>query len=463
MLFITRILKSFFLIVDFRFHNLHKIKLIILMLGFIRGAHAQRNDTILIENVNVIPMNKEIVLNNQNIIIVSGKIISIEPYKREINYTSHLVIDGTGKYVMPGFSEMHYHWRNKQGGIDRDFKLLIANGVTTVRNMAEYDWQDHVAIRDSISKGEKFGPNYYTAGPYLNSNDLKTIVDAIAVVKSHKVKGYDFLKLADNLPKDVYLIILEESQKHHVSVIGHAQREMPLEFSLRLKSIEHVEEFVYIFKDEQRNDALFLKQAIEQIKVSGSTIVPTLVVFDMIVKSIDNQKFKTLNQNKSAQYMLLNDFNYWSSDENPYRKNLKGKVINGQDALPLLEGYFKWMKTFIKMLADAGVPLMTGSDTFGFVVPGFSLHEEFQFLQDCGLSSFQILKATTVTPARYLNTIATEGTVSEGKNANLVLLNKNPLNDIENTKAIEGVFLKGRWLDRIKLDSLLMETKTLNK
>ncbi len=464
MLLITRILKFVlsFLNADFGLYNIYKIKLTLLLFGFIASVYAQVNDTISIENVNIIPMDKEIIFNNQNVVIAGGKIISIEPYKREAIHGSHQVIDGTGKYLIPGFSEMHYHWRNKQGGIERDFKLLVANGVTTVRNMAEYDWQDHMSIKDSIQKGKKFGPNYYSAGPYLNSNNLKTVEDAIKVVKLHSVKGYDFIKLVDNLNREVYLKVLQEAEKYHIPVIGHAQREMPLEMSLRMKSIEHVEEFVYVFNEEQRNDPMFLKQAIEQIKIAGTVVVPTLVVFDFIITCLDDHAFFKLKQYKNAQYMLPSDFKYWYSNENPYRRNLKGKVTNGMDALPRLEGYFEWMKSFTKMLSDADIPLMTGSDTFGFVVPGFSLHEEFHFLNECGLTPFEILKATTITPARYLNTIATEGTVSVGKNANLVLLNNNPLDDIKNTQTIEGVVLKGRWLDRNKLDSLLKETKTLN-
>jgi imidazolonepropionase-like amidohydrolase len=465
MLLITRISTLIFssLISDFGFRNIHKFTLTLLLFGFITSVFAQAKGAILIKNVNIIPMDKEIVLTNQNVWIVDDIITSIEPYKRESIHESYKVIDGTGKYLVPGFSEMHYHWRNKQGGIDRDFKLLIANGVTNVRNMAEYDWQDHVSIKDSIKKGKKFGPNYYTTGPYLNSNNLNTPEDAINVVKMHKDKGYDFMKLADNLNKEVYLKVLEEAEKYHIPVIGHAQREMPLEMSLRMESIEHVEEFMYVFSSLQRNDPMFLKQVIEQIKASGTAVVPTLVVFDFIIKCLNDETFFKLNQYKNVQYMLPSDFKYWYSNENPYRRNLKGKFTNGMDTLARLEGYFEWMKSFTKMLSDADIPLMTGSDTFGFVVPGFSLHEEFQFLNECGLTSFEILKATTITPARYLNTIATEGTVSVGKNANLVLLNNNPLDDIKNTQTIEGVILKGKWLDRNKLDSLLKETKTLNQ
>jgi len=331
-----------------------------------------------------------------------------------------------------------------------------------VRNMAEYDWQDHIAIRDSIDKNQLMGPNYYTSGPYLQSGDLKTSADIERIIAQHHNKGYDFIKIADDLPKDIYLKVLERAADYNIPVMGHAQREMNLEYSLRMKSIEHVEEFVYLFGDEQRRDSLFLKNAVEQIKNSGIVIVPTLVVFDMIVKCLDDNSFAKLKEKEVATYMLNGDHGYWASDDNPYRQNLKGKVINGMDALPLLEDYFEWMKNFTKILAKEDVPMMTGSDTFGFVVPGFSLHEEFQFLQEAGLSPYEILKASTLTPARYLGSIATEGTITVGKNANLVLLNKNPLEDIKNTKTIEGVLLKGEWLGRDQLDSLLKEVESLN-
>jgi len=422
-----------------------------------------QNDTFIIQNVNVIPMHQEAVWENQTVVIANGKILKVGPSTDTLVRESAKIIDGTGKYLIPGLSEMHYHWRNKEGGIARDFKLLLANGVTTVRNMAEYDWQDHVAIRDSINNGQLMGPNYYTAGPYLQSGDLKTSADLERVIQQHHKKGYDFIKIADNLPKDIYLEVLQKAAEYNIPVMGHAQRELDLEFSLRMKSIEHVEEFVYVFDDEQRTDDLFLTNAVEQIKNSGIVIAPTLVVFDMIVKSLDDKSFSKLSKKSSAIYMLSGDYDYWSSDENPYRKNLKGKVINGKDALLLLQGYFDWMKKFTKMLAEADVPMMTGSDTFGFVVPGFSLHEEFQFLQEAGLSPYEILHASTVVPARYLGSIAMEGTISEGKNANMVLLNKNPLKDIKNTKAIEGVLLKGEWLDRNQLNELLKEVKSFNQ
>lgn len=439
--------------------------IILLFICCLNNIIAQENRVVVIKNVNVIPMTENGVLEHKNVLVSNGKILKITDSISSYGVKPDLIIDGSGKYLIPGLSEMHYHWRNEEGGIIRDFNLLLANGVTTVRNMAEYDWQkqvNHVAIRDSVKKGLLRGPQYYTTGKYLQSGDLTSLEDVNRVMKAHHEKGYDFVKIADNLPKTIYLNVLEQSNNYNIPVIGHAQRELPMEFSLRMKSIEHVEEFVYLFSDEQREDAAFLKHAIQQIKTSEVVVVPTLVVFDYIIQYIDDNQFIKLKSNALGQYMLYGDHNYWLSEDNPYRKDLKGKIIHGKPALDLLQGYYVWMKQFTKMLADADVPLMTGSDTFGFVVPGFSLHEEFQLMQSCGLSPFQILKAATVTPARYLKTFAVEGTVTEGKQANLVLLNKNPLEDIANTETIEGVMLKGTWYDRHALNEFLNQVKSIN-
>jgi imidazolonepropionase-like amidohydrolase len=141
---------------------------------------------------------------------------------------------------------------------------------------------------------------------------------------------------------------------------------------------------------------------------------------------------------------------------------LKGKVLFERDAEILLSEWLEWMKGFTLRLSDSGVPLMIGSDTFGLVVPGFSVHEEMALLQDLGMDPFEILKAATVTPARYLGTQAVEGTVSVGKNANLVLLNSNPLMDIRASNDISAVILNGKLLERNALDSLLKEVLKIN-
>lgn len=430
---------------------------------FLNGVEKnQRSDTLLINHVNVISMTTNELLEDQEVLIVNKKIQSIQAATNSPKSGSYQVVDASGKYLVPGFHEMHYHWRNQQGGIERDLNLLMANGVTTVRNMAEYDWQDQVAIREKINSGEILGPRYFTTGPYLNSSMLQSEEEAREMVQFHVEKGYDFLKIADNLPENSYLSLLEEAEKEGLPVIGHAQRAMEIDYSLRMKSIEHVEEFVYLFEEIKRNDRDLMASVVEKIKTSGIIVVPTLKVFERIVNYLNDSEFEKLVEEEYAKYMLPGDRNYWLSDENPYRKDLKGKVLFERDAEILLSEWLEWMQDFTLRLSDAGVPLMIGSDTFGLVVPGFSVHEEMALLQDLGMDPFEILKAATVTPARYLGTQALEGSISPGKNANLVLLNSNPLEDIQATQKISSVILNGKFMDRNVLDSLLQGVLEVN-
>lgn len=448
--------------------NKHLIFILAILLAGISSINGQNSDIILIENVNIIPMNEETVLEQQRVVISNGKILKIEPVSINSTYKPKLTIDGTGKYLIPGLSEMHYHWRNNESGIVSDLKLLIANGVTTVRNMAEYQGQDHIAIRQKIQSGTLLGPNYFTAGPYLKLDQLKTKDLIIQVVKKHKDRGYDFLKIADNLPQDIYIALLEEAHKNNITVIGHAQRKLPLEYSLRMKSIEHVEEFIYLNNGDEHysylnNNIADLNQTAQQIKTSGVYVAPTLVVFDFLTKCLNDVAFKAMQNHDLVKYLPPGERDLYLTEKNLYRKNLKHIKYDGIKAEILFKDYFIWMKKFTRILSDHGVPLLTGSDTFGMVIVGFSLHKEFEFLQEAGIKPYDILRASTVNPARYLNRYSLEGTITEGKNANLVLLNKNPLDDIRNTKTINGVMLKGKWLNRKQLDSMLSEVESAYK
>ncbi|UOQ50827.1 amidohydrolase family protein [Hymenobacter cellulosivorans] len=424
----------------------------------------QTSGIISIDNVNLIPMTQETVLSNQRVFIKDGRILKIEPTSSPRTYEVAQIIDGTGKYLIPGLSEMHYHWRSKD--IESDLKLLVANGITTVRNMAEFDGQNQVDIRRKTASGELLGLNYFTSGPYLQARDLASSAQVSNVVKAHREKGYNFLKLADNLPKDLYLTLLAEAQANHVPVVGHAQRNLPLEYSLRMKSIEHVEEFVYLSDDNSnpllKQSAADLQEVAQQIKASGVYVGTTLVVFDFINNCLDDTKFSALQKSELTKYLVREERKNFLTERNDYRK-LKNREFEGVKAPVLFSSYYAWMKDFTRTMASNGVNLLTGSDTYGMVIVGFSLHKEFELLQEAGLKPYDILLASTVNPARYLNTYPLEGTITEGKNANFVLLGKNPLTDIRNTKSIAGVMLKGKWFDQKALKQMLQEVEAAYK
>ncbi|WP_103071954.1 amidohydrolase family protein [Aquimarina sediminis] len=424
----------------------------IIQISSIVILHAQEN-SISFENVNVIPMDREVILYNQRVIVTAGKITTIEPASQKIKQKVSTAINATNKYLIPGLAEMHYHLQND---IRDEFKLLVANGVTTARNMAEYEGQDQIKIKEDANKNKFLAPYYVTTGPYLKSNDLQTISDVIKVVKKHHEKGYDFLKIADNLPKKVYLKLLEETNKYKIPVVGHGQRKLPLEYSLRMKSIAHIEEFMCIFNTEQKADTTYLKQAAIEIKASGVYVSPTLGIFEMISRYADNRKFEILKKSDEIKYLPQAYAAYYTSDSIHYRINT---WFTAPESLIRLQKELEWQKKFTKILNEANVPLLAGSDTYGLFIQGFSLHRELELLSSSGMSNYETLRTATIVPARYLDRLAISGTISEGKLANLVLLNKNPLKDIRNTKTIEGVMIKGKWLPRKKLDDMLKDVE----
>lgn len=418
-------------------------------------------DTISIENVNVITMTEEKVLANQRLLIADGKILRIESSSQPLNTEVNLKIDGTDKFLIPGLAEMHYHYRS--GDIESDLKLLISNGITTVRNMAEFEGQDQIDIKRRILTSELLGPNYYTTGPYLTSKDIQTFEDVENIVNYHKERGYDFLKLADNLPLPVYLRLVEECKEKKLHIVGHSQRNLPLEFSLRMNSLEHIEEFLYLSENNSEKkiyeyDETELNQLGTELRRSGIYIGTTLTVFDFINNCLDDEKFAALQEDNHLKYLAPDQRDAFLTEQNDYRK-LKDKEFEGIKAPVLFENYFTWMKKFAKILFDNDVSMLTGSDTYGMVIVGFSLSKEFVFLQEAGVKPYQILLASTVEPARYLGVYGVQGTISEGKNADLVLLNKNPLEDIKNIRSIDGVMLKGKWIDQENISSMLKEVE----
>jgi len=230
-----------------------------------------------------------------------------------------------------------------------------------------------------------------------------------------------------------------------------------------MKSIEHVEEFLYL-RDESTNKSFYEADSSKQnhiakeLKTKGLYIGTTLSVFEFINDCLDDDRFNAYKDNDLVKYLHRDQREGFLSEKNDYRK-LKHEMFGDQTAKQLFANHFSWMKSFTNVLNRNGVKLLTGSDTYGMVIVGFSLHREFELLQETGMRPYDILVASTINSSIYLDTYTKEGTIAIGKNANLVLLSKNPLEDIRNTQLIEGVIVKGKWLDRPTLNKMLNEVK----
>lgn len=154
---------------------------------------------IVFRAVNVIPMDKEQVLKNQDVVIRDGKITALGSSGKVKHGKGALVIDGSGKYLMPGLAEMHAHVPpvNEFEPMEEVLRLFALNGITTIRGMLGHS--RHLELRDRIQSGELISPRFYTSGPSFNGNSVKTPAQGAEMVREQKQAGYDFLKLHPGL------------------------------------------------------------------------------------------------------------------------------------------------------------------------------------------------------------------------------------------------------------------------
>jgi len=418
------------------------------------------------ENVNVIPMSEERVLKDQRVIVDGDRIVAIEPMSMESHIKPTHRIDCQHKYLMPGFTDVHFHPRgaNNERELQLFYKLLLANGITTVVSMGEDPGQDAIAIKQYANKKEVIAPVYFTAGPFLGSDNLRSPQEALEMVRLHQQRGYDFIKIHEDVAKDTYLALLAEAEKEGIPVVGHAQRNLPLEYTLRLTLIAHMEEVAMVFADNQNFiiPELSIDKAQEiasQVKASGIYISPTLTVLQMIQDYRDDARFEKLKRRPETRYLAKSEYDNYTTEGKEYRTELfsSAKGISAVDTL------MKNTQTLTKAFAIAGVPLLVGTDNIGLQIAGFSIHDEMAAMHDADVPTFTVLNGATQLAARYLKRQAVAGTISEGKKAEFILLSRNPLDDIRNTRSVEGVMIKGRWFDKKMLNGFLQDVENSRK
>lgn len=429
----------------------------------------------IVENVNIIAMDKPVAINNMALAIYKNKIVAIVDQSKAHRIKATNRIDGNGRYLMPGLADMHVHVRWNPQVM---FNLFIAHGVTTVANMRLLDGDgkiDHLKLRDQIASNEITGPRYLVSGMHLEDDFPVTIADVESVLDDHKKNRIDFVKIHGDLDADIYNAVIAGAKQRGLKVIGHAQHNQPLKSSLTLDSLEHMEEILYISRDTafaSNNQESFLsayrtnvnrlfdsnyrKKVVNDIAVSNIYMDPTLIVYKMVGEWASDEHLAAMRDNPELQYLPTDVREYWLSPAtNPYQEEgfpiTKAEVDKNLTILFLLT----------KELHDAGVPLMTGSDTFGTLVPGLSLHQELQLFVEAGLTPFEALKCSTVNVAAYLGETGVAGVIQVGARADFILLDKNPLIDISNSQSVSGIYTHQQWFSKSDIKKLLKSAQAL--
>lgn len=425
-------------------------------------------------HVNVIPMTGETLLQDYTVLIKDGKVFKMGPSSKLKVKKKANAIDATGKYLIPGLAEMHAHIPTPVNGDDSEVRnvlfLYVANGVTTIRGMLGDPY--HLGLRKDVMDEKIIGPRIFTSSPSMNGNSVKTPEEARQKVTQFKKDGYDFLKIHPGVKREVFDTLAKTAQTLNLPFSGHVPVEVGIRHALasRYASVDHIDGYLeglvsaeylqqnpnggffgynYVpLADEKLLDALAA-----ETKKQGVWVVPTQSLFTRWFSPIDAV---ALANESEMQYMPSKTLYQW-------RQNKQNLTANGYSEV-LWQRFILLRQKTLRTLHGSGVDLLLGSDAPQvFNVPGFSLRHEMKSLFEAGLSPHVILQSGTANPARFFGQSGQFGTIQPGASADLILLEGNPLDNIDNTWKQIGVMLRGNWLSKVFIEAELRKIAEKNK
>jgi imidazolonepropionase-like amidohydrolase len=436
--------------------------------------------TLVFAHVNVIDATGSPVQQDMSVVVAGRRIESISR-SGTVPLPAHArVVDAHGKYLIPGLWDMHVHevfgdWLPRNEKIAP--VLFVANGITGVRDMGG-DLDVLKIWRADIAAGRMLGPRMVIAGPMLDgptprfpsSAPVANAADGRRVVDELTARGVDFIKIQSLIPRDGYFAAADEAKKLGIVFVGHVPDAVRASEASNAgqKSIEH---FTGIFEGCSSIE--------DQLIVGPKSLGRNVATFDperaktLIALMAKNQTWQVPTLVWERGQWLVDDIDLshdpltiyapraWKDRTWPMFVSDILKTMD-TDPLPVRQQFVKMELDMTLAMFRAGVPFMAGTDTAAgvHIFPGFSLHDELGLFVQAGLTPMQALQTATLNPARFLGTERDQGTIEQGKVADLVLLDANPLDDIANTKKIRAVVLNGRYLDRRRLDALLQGVAT---
>ena len=404
-------------------------------------------------NVNVLPMSSDVVLAQQTVVVADGKIVSLGDVDSVPVPKGALVVDGTDRFLMPGLAEMHAHVTGTSPAqIERLATLFVANGVTTIRGMLGRP--EHLKLRQQLEDGEVFGPRLITSGPSLNGRSVSSVADAARMVRAQQAAGYDFIKVHPGLNRREFDSLARTANEIGMPFAGHVPVASGVREALRnqMATIDHLDGYFLALLPASDDGAggfggffdVMLAADIDADRIpeiaaataaAGTWNVPTEVLVEQL---IDDTPVADLRLRPETRYVTRAVVNEWVAAK---ESQLNDRNYNAETAALAIQQ----RRRLILELHRAGAGLLLGSDApQTFNVPGFSVHRELRALVDAGLTPFEALRTGTAAVAEFLG--ANTGLIAVGRDADLVLLDANPLQDIGNSNRVHGVMLRGSWL-----------------
>ena len=402
---------------------------------------------------------------HQTIVVRGDRIVAVDA-AGEIELPPGVVrVDGRGRYLMPGLFDMHVHLNR-----EHDLGLLLAAGVTSVRNMAGD--ARHLEWRAQIAAGKRAGPTIRTAGQVLDGNPpyypyeriVTTAAEGERAVEDTVRDGYDFVKLCDHLTVDAYDAIVAAAARAHIQVIGHAPMKVPLEHVLASgqRTIEHLTGYVRASLRPGTQFAPNLDPEAFGRAIDAAVDPQRLAALAQATARARTANCATLAVHDREQRMddleaIARD-TPWSDFVEPEVKANWAQRRNTPEQARGVRAEYAIRERIVRALATAGAPLLVGSDAGNpYVIPGPSLHREIELLVAAGVDRTRVLRAATADAATALGLDA--GVIAVGRRADLVLATASPLAGPIAIPPV-GVYHGGTWRDHAALVALRVLART---
>jgi len=417
------------------------------------------NETpLLLKNVNLLSMvpGSQPIVKEQSVLIANGIVQWIGPSSEEKKIVGMLVINATDQFLIPGLIDAHVHVFD-----EAELAGYLAHGVTGVRNLAGLPF--HIPLMKAIDNDELIAPEFLTTGPILNSHGPNESINQQIVmtesqgrnaVRQQHDAGFDAIKVYSNLTAPAFKGIVEEAEVLGMSISGHSPEgirtdgvpyDKPFDISWskilgnNFVTLEHVETLVWHALRDDLDEKKFQKIA-SILKQSGEAVTPTLIAHKRLILIAETK----------GQYLLSDDIDtinpfidYFSEDS----KNFWSQM----DPTSYEKPHSEFFSQATRILYKTGVPLIAGSDAGVFgIVPGRSLALELELLVEAGMTTYDALNSATRLSAETLG-FNNAGRIEQGYKANLVLLNQNPLININAVENPTAVIIKGHLLDQAGL------------
>ncbi|HEX8691081.1 MAG TPA: amidohydrolase family protein [Longimicrobium sp.] len=401
-------------------------------------------------NVTVVPMDRERAVPGQTVVVHDGRIAEVGGGNSVRVPAGARVVDGRGKWLIPGLAEMHGHVPPPNAPpeyTEATLFLYLANGITTVRGMLGAPNQ--LLLRERALRGEIWSPNLYLAGPSFNGQSVSSPEQAVQMVRQQKQEGWDLLKVHPGLTRDEYDAMARTAREVGMRFGGHVPKDVGLLHAIEMgqETFDHIDGYVEHLNGLQGEiDPAALADIVRRTREAGAWVVPTMALWEVL---FGTASLDSLVAYPELRYVPPQQVQAWT---NAFRQRMASPQFD-----PILSArVIDHRMRVLRALHEGGARILMGTDApQQFSVPGFSLHRELTRMAAAGMSPYEILVTGTRNVGEYFKNQDRVGTIAPGQRADLVLLDADPLADVRNVSRIAGVMVRGRWLPKSAIDARL--------